>query len=87
MIDLTYCMKTSDIVDAAREACAIKTPKHKMTDDEIRTAMRWIGARAPDTIWVDGKPAFGRIGIGLMLSITLAEFPEYYARYGLGQFN
>lgn len=87
MIDLTDCMKTSDILDIAREACDIKTPKHEMTDDEIRTAMRWIGAQAPDTVWADGKPVFGRAGIGLMLSVTLAEFPEFYARYELSQFN
>lgn len=87
MIDITDCMKTSDILDIAREACGIKTLKHEMTDDEIRTAMCWIGAQAPDTVWADGKPMFRRIGIGLMLSITLAEFPEFYARYGLSQFN
>lgn len=33
------------------------------------------------------KPRLGRIGIGLMLSVTLIEFPEFYMQYELSQFN
>jgi hypothetical protein len=41
-----------------------------------------------DTIYIDGdKPILGHIGIGLMLSITLPEFPDYYMKYELAQFN
>ena len=52
MIDITCCMKISEIVDIAREVCDIKTPKHEMVDDEIRTAMRWIGAGG--LRWISG---------------------------------
>ena len=59
-----------------------------MTDEDIRRVMRWLGECSFDTIYVDGdKPIFGRHGIGLMLSVTLLEFPEFYSRYGLAQFN
>ena len=59
-----------------------------MTDEDIRRVMRWIGMCAVDTIFIDGdKPKLGRHGIGLMLSVTLVEFPEFYVRYGLSQFN
>jgi len=59
-----------------------------MTDKDIRKVMRWIGECAVDTIYIDGdKPKLGRVGIGLMLSVTLLEFPEFYIRYELSQFN
>ena len=59
-----------------------------MTDDDIRRAIRWVGMCAVDTIFIDGdKPRIGRHGIGLMLSVTLMEFPEFYIRYELSQFN
>ena len=59
-----------------------------MTDKDIRRAIRWIGMCTVDTIFVDGdKPILGRIGIGLMLSVALLEFPEFYVKYKLSQFN
>jgi hypothetical protein len=60
----------------------------ELADDDIRKVVRWIGMCAVDTMFIDGdKPILGRIGIGLMLSVTLLEFPEYYAKYELSQFN
>ena len=59
-----------------------------MTDEDIRRVIRWIGMCSYGTIFIDGdKPRLGRIGIGLMLSVTLMEFPEFYMRYELSQFN
>jgi hypothetical protein len=59
-----------------------------LTDQDIRKIIRWVGLCSVDTIFIDGdKPILGRIGIGLMLSVTLMEFPEFYMRYGLSQFN
>jgi len=66
----------------------ITKPIGDLMDSEIREVVRWIGMCAVDTIYIDGdKPILGRIGIGLMLSITLLEFPEYYMKYELAQFN
>ena len=51
----------------------------EMTDEDIRRTMRWIEECAHDTIYIDGdKARLGRHGIGLMLSVTLIEFLEYY---------
>jgi hypothetical protein len=77
----------SELVTQAKEVHGITNPNNKMTDDEIRKVVRSIGEHAPDTIWVDGKPVFGRQGIGIMLTITVTEFPDFYSRYGLSQFN
>jgi len=58
-----------------------------MTNDDIRKVMHWIGEGAPDTVWIDEKPVLGKLGIGMMLFLSLSEFPEFYIRYGLSQFN
>jgi len=74
-------------VETAKQACSITTPNPDMSDEEIRTVCRWLAERAPDTTFTDGKPKLGRIGTGVMLSIALYEFPDFYDRYGLSQFN
>ena len=66
----------------------IKKPEGTLPDKHIREVIRWVGICAVDTIFVGGdKPILGRIGIGLMLTVTLLEFPEYYMKYELSQFN
>jgi hypothetical protein len=66
----------------------ITKPIEELTDSEIREVVRWIGMCSVDTIFIDGdKPILGRIGIGLMLSVTLMEFPKYYMKFELAQFN
>ena len=66
----------------------IRKPKEALTEDEIREVIRWVGICSVDTIFVGGdKPILGRIGIGLMLTVTLLEFPEYYVKHELAQFN
>jgi len=63
-------------------------PKEALTNADIREIMRWIGMCSVDTIFLGGdKPVLGRIGIGLMLTVTLLEFPDYYMKYELSQFN
>ena len=74
-------------VEAAKQACSITTPNPEMSDEEIRTVCKWLAERAPDTIVADGKPKLGRMGVGVMLSVALYEFPDFYDRYGLSQFN
>lgn len=84
---ISQYLKTSEVVSKAKEACGITKPNSEMTDEEIRTVIRWVVQSLPDTSWSNGKAVFGRIGIGLMLFLTLVEFPEFYMRYGLSQFN
>jgi hypothetical protein len=84
---LAACLKTSDIVEQAKKACSIAKPNSEMTDDEIRAVVRLVAEGTPDTTWEGGKVKFGLVGIGLMLFLSLSEFPEFYMRYELSQFN
>ena len=66
----------------------IHKPKEALTEDEIREVIRWVGICSVDTIFIGGDtPIIRRIGIGLMLTVTLLKFPEYYMKYELAQFN
>jgi hypothetical protein len=77
-----------EVVYWARANLGITHPNDSMTRADIRRAIRWIGMCSVDTIYIDNdKPVFGRIGIGLMLTVTLMVFPEYYAHYELWQRN
>ena len=58
-----------------------------MIEDEVRKVARWIGECAYDTIYIDDEPRFGRTGIGLMLLVTMMEFPMFYEKYDLSQRN
>ena len=86
--DLNEYMTAGQLIDWAQANLKIVKPKEALTNVEIREIMRWIGMCTVDTIFIDGdKPIIGRIGIGLMLTVTLLEFPEYYMKYELSQFN
>ena len=88
MEDLDKYMETSQLIDWAKANLDIIKLNSDMTDEDIRKVIRWIGMCAIDTVFVDGdKPILRRIGIGMMLSVTLLEFPEFYSRYELAQFN
>jgi len=76
------------LLDWAKANLNIMKLDSDMTDEEISRAMRWIGASSLDTIYVDGeKPHLGRIGINNMLFVTLMEFPNFYVKYELAQWN
>ncbi len=76
------------LVDWAQANLKIVKPREILTNEDIREVIHWIGMCTVDTIFIDGdKPIIGRIGIGLMLTVTLLEFPEYYMKYELAQFN
>lgn len=87
MEDGIETVDASSAVKLAKEACNIDTLNFAMSDEEISTVAKWIGQRAPDTVWVDGKPEIKAQGISAMLFITLSEFPRFYEKYGLSQFN
>ncbi len=81
-------INSRELVDWARANLRIARRDEDLTDEDIRAVIRWIGMCSVDTIFIDGdKPILGRIGIGLMLSVTLMEFPEYYTKHELSQFN
>lgn len=87
MENLSDYSRIKELVALAKKACSITKPNDEMTDDDIRTISHWIWERLPDTTWADGKIVPGKDGIDLMLLVTMSEFPEFYGRHGLGQFN
>ena len=76
-----------ELVKQAKLACLITKPNDQMTDDEIRTVIRALAEVTHDTTWVDGHLVFGSKAIDLMLFIALAEFPWFYEKYDLSQFD
>ena len=80
-------LDTDTIIDITKGQLGITNSRSEMTDEDIRSVMKFLASGAPDTMLFDDKPIFGRIGFGLMLSLTLYEFPEFYERYGLSQWN
>ena len=88
MENLDKYMEISQLTDWAKANLNITTLDNEITDEDIRQIVNWIGMCAVDTVFVDGdKPILRRIGIGMMLTVTLLEFPEFYSRYKLAQFN
>lgn len=82
----TY-LYANTIIEITKAQHDIRKPNPEMTDEEIAKIMRHLGSGAPDTTWIDGKPVLGRMGYGVMLSLALYEFPEFYARHGLSQLH
>ena len=76
------------LIEQAMDDLGIDRPIHELADADIKKVMRFIGMCAADTDISDpDNPKLGRIGIGLMLTVTLLEFPDYYAKHELAQFN
>jgi len=72
MEDLGKYMETSQLVDWVKANLDIIKLNSDMTKDDIRIAVRWIGECSYDTIYIDSdKARLGRVGIGLMLTVTL----------------
>lgn len=78
---------TPGIIQMAKKACSIPGENKDLTDAEVAEVCKFLASRAPDTTTVNGKLVFGEIGVSLMLSIALYEFPEFYQRHELWQRN
>ena len=77
----------NEIVDRLKQLAGIDTPNADMTDAEVKATMRVVAINIPGKIPLDEHLSTSRIGVELMLSLTLLVFPEYYERYGLAQFD
>lgn len=85
---LSGYMTPEQLLEWAKARLNIIGPNTDMTDNQVRLAMRWIGFCAIDTVLDEGgKPKLGRVGIGLMLFVTLVIFPDFYMKYELAQVN
>ena len=85
--ELDTYLTTDTIIEVTKAQFGIEKSDREMTDADIAQVMRHIGSFAPDTAWDDNKPIMGRIGLGIMLSLTLYQFPEFYARHELWQIH
>jgi len=78
---------TARLIELAMYDNNITKSRTELNDNDIREIMCWVGMCAVDTMLLEDKPLIGRIGIGLMVTVTLLEFPGYYIKHGLSQFN
>ena len=78
---------TTEIISIAKGMLNIDRPNEEMTDYEIQQVLRIYGDNAPGTRWEDGKIVMGRIGFELMLFLAITEFPRWYERHELSQWN
>ena len=77
----------NEVVERLKQLAGINTPNADMTDAEIKATIRVVAVSILGTIPLDEHISTSRVGIELMLSLTLLVFPEYYERYGLAQFD
>ncbi len=77
--------RTAELVCVAKKQNGITTPNGQMMDDEIRKVVRWIGVTFSEPL--DGDLLLNRPAVEMMLFVTICEFPEFYCRYGLSQYN
>ncbi|MDD5704195.1 MAG: hypothetical protein PHU23_19345 [Dehalococcoidales bacterium] len=80
-------MTTNKLIKLAMYDNNITKPREQLNDNDIKEIMVWIGLCAVDTMLLEDRPLIGRIGLGLMLTVTLLEFPEYFNKHNLAQFN
>jgi hypothetical protein len=77
--------RTIELVCVAKKHNGVTSPNSQMTDDEIRKVVRWIGVTFSEP--TDGDLLLNGPAVALMLFVTICEFPEFYCRYGLSQYN
>ena len=77
----------SEIVERLKQLAGIDTPNNDMSDSEIKATIRVVALSILGSIPLDEHLSTSRVGIDLMLSLTLLVFPDYYQRYGLAQFD
>ena len=88
IVDLRDWMEASEIVDLAMVDLCIYKSKEELEDADIKAIMRYIGQWAEENDFTNlCSPRLGLFAVGVMLSVCLLEFPKYYSRYGLSQYN
>ncbi len=79
---------TGELVREAKKCNGVSTPNDQMTDQEIRTVVRWIGTTFSEPMCGElGDVLLNRPAVEMMLFVTICEFPEFYCRYALSQYN
>lgn len=77
-----------DAVDAAKHELGISIHNSLLGDDDIRAICCWVAKQSPDTIEEeDGGLLLMPLGIGIILSVLVMAFPQFYEKYELSQCN
>ena len=86
--ELRDWMEARQIVELAMFDLGISKPKEELVDSDIKKIMHYIGQWAEETDFTHPySPRLGLFAIGIMLTVCLLEFPKYYSRYELSQYN
>ena len=86
--DLRDWMEVHEIVELAMFDLGISKAKEELVDSDIKKIMHYIGQWADETDFTNPfSPRIGLFGVGIMLTVCLLEFPEYYEKYQLSQYN
>ena len=86
--DLRDWMEASEIVELAMVDLCFDKPKEELEDGDIKKIIRYVGLWAEETDFTHPySPRLGMFAIGIMLTVCLLEFPKYYLRYELSQYN
>ena len=80
-------LTTQELINLAKVACHVDTPTESMTDEEIRKAVRWIAMTISDWRGTGGDLLLNRSAQEIMLFMAISEFPEFYTRHELSQYN
>jgi hypothetical protein len=88
MRELDDFLTPEQLVDMAMCDLAIDTPVAELPDADIKRVMHYIG------VWVSQvetpaieNPKISSLGIGVMLSVCLQVFPDYFQKFELWQEN
>ena len=76
-----------ELVALAKEKLDITNHNGLLDEEDIREICKWVATLAPDAIEVNGELTFGKTGIGMLLFVSLSEFPRFYEKYELSQPN
>jgi hypothetical protein len=72
----------------AKDDLGIDTPKEELVDSEIKAIMHHIGVCATELYCIDdGSTRISLFGVGILLTVCLLVFPDYYEKYQLSQYN
>ena len=86
--DLRDWMEANEIVDLAMVDLCIYKPKEELVDSDIKKIMHYIGQWADENDFTNlCSPRLGLFAVGVMLTVCLLEFPIYYQKYELSQYN
>ena len=76
------------MVDWAMMRLSMFIPPEDLTEEQIGNVLQWIGICAPDTFFTqDSFPFIRRMGLGLMITVALLAFPEFYKKHRMSNPN